>query len=71
METMEEQSGPEPTDPVGVIGTGAIGTAVARTYLGAGHRVVVWNRTADRAADVIRAGAVPAASPSEVVRVCP
>jgi 3-hydroxyisobutyrate dehydrogenase-like beta-hydroxyacid dehydrogenase len=44
---------------VAVIGTGAIGTAVARKLLAAGHPVVVWNRTPERTAPLLAAGATP------------
>jgi 3-hydroxyisobutyrate dehydrogenase-like beta-hydroxyacid dehydrogenase len=45
-----------------VIGTGAIGGAVARRLRAAGHDVLVWNRTPARAAALVGAGARPAAS---------
>ncbi|GAA2588782.1 NAD(P)-binding domain-containing protein [Actinomadura fulvescens] len=50
---------------VAVIGTGAIGGAVARRLLAEGHHVVVWNRTASRSADLVNAGARPAGSIGE------
>jgi len=58
-----------------VIGTGALGTAVATTLMGAGHRVGVWNRTPARADDLVARGASRCASPvdawaSELVLVC-
>jgi len=53
---------------VAVIGTGAIGSAVARRLLAAGHEVVVWNRTASRTAALVDAGALPAGSVREAVR---
>lgn len=40
-----------------VLGTGAIGAAVARVLLAAGRDVRVWNRTPDRAAELVPAGA--------------
>jgi 3-hydroxyisobutyrate dehydrogenase-like beta-hydroxyacid dehydrogenase len=55
------------TNPVAVVGTGAIGSAVARTLLDGGREVVVWNRTADRAAELVGAGARPAGSVREAV----
>lgn len=35
--------------PVTVLGTGAMGAALAETLLGAGHPTTVWNRTPGRA----------------------
>ncbi|MDP9844441.1 NAD(P)-dependent oxidoreductase [Streptosporangium lutulentum] len=54
-----------PAHRVSVIGTGAIGGAVARRLLAAGHEVTVWNRTASRSAGLVEAGALPAGSPGE------
>ncbi len=42
---------------VTVIGLGAMGSALARAFVGAGHNVAVWNRTAGRMAPLIRLGA--------------
>ena len=50
-----------------VIGTGAVGRAVARRLLADGRDVVVWNRTPGRAAELLDAGARPAASVAEAV----
>jgi 3-hydroxyisobutyrate dehydrogenase-like beta-hydroxyacid dehydrogenase len=50
---------------VAIIGTGAIGSAVARRLLGAGRRVVVWNRTVERTDDLVRAGATRAPTGQE------
>ncbi|RKS71868.1 6-phosphogluconate dehydrogenase-like protein [Actinomadura pelletieri DSM 43383] len=50
---------------VAVVGTGAIGTAVARRLLGGGHEVVVWNRTASRTSGAVDAGASAAGSVAE------
>ncbi|MGW5310321.1 NAD(P)-binding domain-containing protein [Nocardia thailandica] len=47
---------------VSVIGLGAMGTALARALLAAGHRVTVWNRTAARAEPLAAAGAALAES---------
>lgn len=46
-----------PAERTAVIGTGAIGSAVTRHLLAAGHRVQVWNRSADRTADLVTGGA--------------
>ncbi|MEV6302804.1 NAD(P)-binding domain-containing protein [Actinoplanes sp. NPDC051861] len=52
---------------VAVLGTGAIGTAVARRFLAAGVDTVVWNRTPSRAAPLVAAGAHHAATATEAV----
>ncbi|MGR6918972.1 NAD(P)-dependent oxidoreductase [[Actinomadura] parvosata] len=52
---------------IAVIGTGAIGSAVARHLLAHGHDVVVWNRTPGRLGPLAAAGARPAASVGEAV----
>lgn len=59
--------GHRPTTTVGVIGTGAIGSAVARVLLGAGCPVLVWNRNPERAAGVVEDGATLVGSPIELV----
>jgi 3-hydroxyisobutyrate dehydrogenase-like beta-hydroxyacid dehydrogenase len=62
--------------PVTVLGLGAMGTALARVYLAAGHPTTVWNRTPGRAAEldqmnVFRAETVAAAvDASPLVIVC-
>jgi 3-hydroxyisobutyrate dehydrogenase-like beta-hydroxyacid dehydrogenase len=53
--------------PVTIIGLGAIGTAVARAFLAAGHPTTVWNRTAARAEPLTELGAVPATTVQEAV----
>ncbi len=53
--------------PVGVIGLGPMGQAMARTLLAAGHPVTLWNRTPSRADELVRAGASLAARPAGVV----
>ncbi|GAA3446736.1 NAD(P)-binding domain-containing protein [Planomonospora venezuelensis] len=55
---------------VAVIGTGAIGGAVARRLLAGGHDVVVWNRTASRSAGLVEVGALPAGSVREAASSC-
>lgn len=50
-----------------MVGTGAIGSAVAKRLLGMHQPVVVWNRTADRAQGLVEAGATPAPSPQDAV----
>jgi 3-hydroxyisobutyrate dehydrogenase-like beta-hydroxyacid dehydrogenase len=52
---------------VAVIGTGVIGGGMALNLLRHGHEVVVWNRSAERAADAVAAGAGAAATPASAV----
>jgi hypothetical protein len=47
---------------VGLIGLGRMGTAMARRVLAAGHDLSVYNRTPQKAADLVQAGARAAAS---------
>lgn len=47
---------------VTVIGLGTMGRGMARNLLEAGHDVTVWNRTADRATDLVGRGAAQAPS---------
>jgi len=48
---------------IGFIGLGAMGTRMAANLLKAGHDVAVWNRTAERAAPLLAAGAIAADTP--------
>lgn len=49
------------TTTVGFVGLGAMGSAMAATLLGAGHRVQVWNRSPEPAEALVARGARPAA----------
>ena len=53
--------------PVTVLGLGAMGTALARAWLTAGHSVTVWNRTPARAAALAADGATAADTPAEAI----
>ncbi len=53
---------------VTVIGTGVMGSALARALLAAGHQVTVWNRTRSRALPLQAAGATVAGSLADAVR---
>lgn len=50
---------------VAFVGTGRMGSGMAARLLGAGHEVVVWNRTADRATALVAAGAQVAPTPRQ------
>ncbi|MFE5915529.1 NAD(P)-dependent oxidoreductase [Streptomyces sp. NPDC002285] len=53
--------------PLTLLGTGAMGTALARAWLAAGHPVTVWNRTPARAEPLAAEGATVAASAADAV----
>ncbi|TWD29256.1 3-hydroxyisobutyrate dehydrogenase-like beta-hydroxyacid dehydrogenase [Streptomyces sp. T12] len=53
--------------PVTLLGLGAMGTALARAWLAAGHPLTVWNRTPSRAAALTAAGARAADSAATAV----
>jgi len=55
---------PEGAPRAAVIGTGTMGSALARALLAAGHQVTVWNRTRSRAEPLAAAGAGLAGSPA-------
>ena len=50
---------------IGFLGTGQMGTPMARRLMEAGHELSVWNRTEGRAEPLIREGAIAAATPAE------
>jgi 3-hydroxyisobutyrate dehydrogenase-like beta-hydroxyacid dehydrogenase len=53
---------------VAVIGLGAMGSRVASRLIGAGHDVVVWNRSPEKARDLVAAGASAAETPADATR---
>jgi 3-hydroxyisobutyrate dehydrogenase/glyoxylate/succinic semialdehyde reductase len=53
---------------IGFIGTGLMGGRIARRLLDAGHRMVVYNRTAEKAQELLDAGATWGASPRGVAK---
>ena len=63
-------------DRIGYLGTGLMGLPMILNMLKAGHEVTVWNRSADKAAPAVSAGAKQAATPadlaaqSDVVMMC-
>ena len=50
---------------VAVAGLGAMGSRIAARLVAAGHEVIVWNRSADKAERLAGLGAIPAATPAE------
>jgi 3-hydroxyisobutyrate dehydrogenase-like beta-hydroxyacid dehydrogenase len=55
---------------LGWIGLGEIGLPMVQRLIGAGHRVVVWGRTAANLQPALDAGATSAASPAEIGAQC-
>jgi 3-hydroxyisobutyrate dehydrogenase len=53
---------------VAVLGTGIMGSAMARNLVSAGLRTTIWDRSATATAPLSDAGALVAASPAEAVR---
>ena len=47
---------------VGFIGVGRMGQAMSKRMLGAGHTLVVYNRTREKTAELAREGATVAAT---------
>ncbi|MGC5035183.1 NAD(P)-dependent oxidoreductase [Streptomyces sp. DT190] len=56
-----------PHTPLTLLGTGAMGTALARAWLAAGHPVTVWNRSPARAEALAAEGAAVAPSAAAAV----
>ena len=53
-------------DRIGFIGLGIMGRPMAKHLVDAGYEVTVWNRTASKAADLVKAGARLGSSPKDV-----
>ncbi|MGC0419984.1 NAD(P)-dependent oxidoreductase [Embleya sp. AB8] len=53
--------------PLALLGTGAMGGALARSWLAAGHPLTVWNRTPSRTEPLAALGAEVAATPAEAM----
>jgi 3-hydroxyisobutyrate dehydrogenase len=51
---------------IGIAGTGKMGTAIGKRLLATGHRLTVWNRTPERARELIDLGAALADSPRDL-----
>lgn len=57
-----------PLPSIGFVGLGAMGAPMAARLVGAGYPLTVWNRTPERAAPLVAAGAGLAASPAEAAK---
>ena len=51
---------------IGIAGTGRMGSAIATRLIGLGHKVTVWNRSAEKTQAALAAGATAAATPAEL-----
>ncbi|GAA3043877.1 NAD(P)-binding domain-containing protein [Pseudonocardia yunnanensis] len=56
---------------VTVLGLGAMGSALARAFIAAGHPTTVWNRAPEKAAALVAAGAVRADTAAAAVAASP
>lgn len=52
---------------VSILGLGQMGAAIARAYVKAGWKTIVWNRSADKAEALVAQGAIAVKSPTECV----
>ena len=57
-------------EKVGFVGLGIMGAAMAKNLLGAGHELVIYNRTRAKAEVLAKLGANVANSPGEVAEAC-
>ena len=55
---------------IGFIGLGIMGTPMAKNLLGAGHELVVYDRSAEKMEELVKVGAKGAASSKEVAEEC-
>ncbi len=55
---------------IGICGTGKMGTAIATRLMEQGHDIIVWNRTAAKAAPLVEKGAEQAGTPAALAGGC-
>lgn len=51
---------------VGIAGLGRMGAAIGTRLLGQGHKLAVWNRTADKTKSLVAAGATAVGAPADI-----
>ena len=61
------QATPQAAEKLGYVGLGLMGAPMTRRLLGAGHAVIVWNRSPGKATALVEAGAKSATSPRDVL----
>ena len=54
-----------------VIGLGKMGLALAKTLLGSGHSVTVWNRSSDKSREIVSEGALLAQTVAAAIEASP
>lgn len=70
------KTNPQGVEKLGYLGLGLMGTPMSQRLLKAGHQITVWNRSQDKMAPLVEAGAIAAATPravmasSDVVFMC-
>ena len=53
---------------VAILGTGLMGTALAEVMIGAGHEIIVYNRTTSKTASLAALGATVAENPADAIK---
>ncbi len=57
--------------PVSIIGLGAMGTELAKAFIKNGNKTTVWNRTAEKAAPLVGAGAIQSETVADALTASP
>lgn len=66
-QTLKEKNVQPSTLKFGFLGLGIMGSGMVKNLLNSGHKVIVWNRTAEKCRDFVKAGAEEALTPSDVI----
>ncbi|XP_076177337.1 nucleosome-destabilizing factor isoform X2 [Ptiloglossa arizonensis] len=66
-QTLKEKNILPSTLKFGFLGLGIMGSGIVKNLINSGHSVIVWNRTQEKCADFVKAGADQGLTPSDVV----
>ncbi|XP_015432763.1 PREDICTED: putative oxidoreductase GLYR1 homolog isoform X2 [Dufourea novaeangliae] len=66
-QTLKEKNILPSTLKFGFLGLGIMGSGIVKNLINSGHSVIVWNRTQEKCADFVKAGAEQGLTPSDVV----
>ncbi|XP_076282837.1 nucleosome-destabilizing factor isoform X1 [Lasioglossum baleicum] len=66
-QTLKEKNILPSTLKFGFLGLGIMGSGIVKNLINSGHSVIVWNRTQEKCADFVKAGAKQGLTPSDVV----